>query len=132
MAPIASHAERLARRFPPFYDEDPLGIYQKILEGKIKFPWHFDRHAKDLIKKLLTADLTKRIGNLKDGAVDIKKHKWFVGLDWDQLLARQIDAPIVPEVKSKDDTSNFDKYPESSEEGRVAIDARDQALFKDF
>ena len=51
--------------YPPFYDEDPLGIYQKILEGKIKFPWHFDRHSKDLIKKLLTADLTKRLGNLK-------------------------------------------------------------------
>ena len=52
--------------YPPFYDEDPLGIYQKILEGKIKFPWHFDRHSKDLIKKLLTADLTKRLGNLKE------------------------------------------------------------------
>ena len=51
--------------YPPFYDEDPLGIYQKILEGKLKFPWHFDRHSKDLIKKLLTADLTKRLGNLK-------------------------------------------------------------------
>jgi protein kinase X len=51
--------------YPPFYDEDPLGIYQKILEGKIKFPWHFDRHGKDLIKKLLTADLTKRLGNMK-------------------------------------------------------------------
>eukprot|EP00966_Prymnesium_polylepis_P065656 1523395-Prymnesium_polylepis.2 len=51
--------------YPPFYDEDPLGIYQKILEGKIKFPWHFDRHSKDLIKKLLSADLTKRLGNLK-------------------------------------------------------------------
>ena len=62
--------------YPPFYDEDPLGIYQKILEGKIKFPWHFDRHSKDLIKKLLTADLTKRLGNLKGGADDIKRHKW--------------------------------------------------------
>ena len=55
--------------YPPFYDEDPLGIYQKILEGKIKFPWHFDRHSKDLIKKLLTADLTKRLGNLKARAM---------------------------------------------------------------
>jgi len=118
--------------YPPFYDEDPLGIYQKILEGKIKFPWHFDRHSKDLIKKLLTADLTKRIGNLKGGADDIKKHKWFAGLDWDQLLKREIPAPIVPAVKSKDDTSNFDKYPDSDESQRVKIDARDQALFKDF
>uniref|UniRef100_A0A7R9UVA8 Uncharacterized protein n=1 Tax=Diacronema lutheri TaxID=2081491 RepID=A0A7R9UVA8_DIALT len=118
--------------YPPFYDEDPLGIYQKILEGKIKFPWHFDRHSKDVIKRLLTADLTKRIGNLKGGADDIKKHKWFVGLDWEQLHAKELSAPILPEVKSKDDTSNFDKYPDSNEEQRIKIDARDQALFKDF
>ena len=32
--------------YPPFYDDDPLGIYQKVLEGKVKFPWHFDRHSK--------------------------------------------------------------------------------------
>ena len=45
------------------------------LEGKIKFPWH-STALKDLIKKLLTADLTKRLGNLKGGADDIKRHKW--------------------------------------------------------
>ena len=36
----------LTYRYPPFYDDDPLGIYQKVLEGKVKFPWHFDRHSK--------------------------------------------------------------------------------------
>merc|ERR1719253_1590826 len=89
--------------YPPFYDEDPLGIYQKILEGKIKFPWHFDRHSKDLIKKLLTADLTKRIGNLKGGAEDIKKHKWFAQagtqtIDWTELVAHpeNFAPPIKP------------------------------------
>lgn len=51
--------------YPPFYDDEPLGIYQKILEGKLKFPWHVDRPSRELIKRLLTADLTKRIGNLK-------------------------------------------------------------------
>ena len=24
--------------FPPFFDENPFGIYQKILAGKIEFP----------------------------------------------------------------------------------------------
>ena len=35
--------------------------------------------AKDLIRKLLVIDRTKRIGNLKNGADDIKNHKWFKG-----------------------------------------------------
>jgi len=94
--------------YPPFYDEDPLGIYQKILEGKIKFPWHFDRHSKDLIKKLLTADLTKRLGNLKAGADDVKKHKWFTNLQWDALYKREVSAPIKPETNGGDDTTNFE------------------------
>jgi len=40
---------------PPFVDDDPMGIYQQILAGKISFPRFFERNAKSLIKKLLTA-----------------------------------------------------------------------------
>jgi protein kinase X len=32
--------------YPPFYDDNPFGIYQKILAGKIDFPKHFDAEAK--------------------------------------------------------------------------------------
>jgi protein kinase X len=118
--------------YPPFYDEDPLGIYQKILEGKIKFPWHFDRHGKDLIKKLLTADLTKRLGNMKDGAEGIKKHKWFNTINWEKLFRKEIEPPIKPEISNEFDTSNFEKYPDSVEGSTQAIDEQDQALFADF
>ena len=40
--------------YPPFYDENPFGIYQKILQGKLEFPRHFETHARDLVRKLLT------------------------------------------------------------------------------
>jgi hypothetical protein len=56
----------------------------------------------------------------------------FAGLDWEALFVKSMAAPINPEVKGKDDTSNFDKYPDSTEDQRVKIDPRDQALFKDF
>jgi len=39
--------------YPPFYDENPFGIYQKILQGKLEFPRHFETHARDLVRKLL-------------------------------------------------------------------------------
>lgn len=48
--------------FPPFYDEHPFGIYQKILSGRVEFPRHFDPKAKDLVRRLLTGDRTKRLG----------------------------------------------------------------------
>eukprot|EP00916_Digyalum_oweni_P001797 GHVL01003462.1.p1 GENE.GHVL01003462.1~~GHVL01003462.1.p1 ORF type:complete len:307 (-),score=20.58 GHVL01003462.1:164-1084(-) len=61
--------------FPPFYDENPFGIYQKVLAGRVEYPRYFDARAKDLIKRLLTHDRTKRFGCLKHGAEDIKRHK---------------------------------------------------------
>lgn len=119
--------------YPPFYDENPFGIYQKILGGKIEYPRHFDPHAKDLIKKLLQPDRSKRIGNLKNGADDVKKHKWYKGLDWDALIRKHTAAPIVPEVHSPGDTRNFDKYPESADDGSAQqLDARSKDLFVDF
>mmetsp|Transcript_67764 Transcript_67764/g.211989 ORF Transcript_67764/g.211989 Transcript_67764/m.211989 type:complete len:389 (+) Transcript_67764:161-1327(+) len=118
--------------YPPFYDDNPFGIYQKVLAGKIEFPRHFDVKAKDLIKRLLTNECGKRIGCLKSGAEDLKKHKWFKGMDWDLLLNRTITPPFVPSVGSADDTTMFDKYPESMESSAPAIPAQDQALFEGF
>src|SRR4051794_9223475 len=107
--------------YPPFYDENPFGIYQKILAGKIEFPKHFDPNAKDLVKKLLTADRTKRFGCLKDGAEDIKQHKWFKSVDWLKVFQRKIKPPYVPGFASPDDTSNFDKYPDSDDDNKIPL-----------
>ena len=51
--------------YPPFYDDNPFGIYEKILSGKVEWSRHVDTTAKDLIKKLLVPDRTKRLGNMK-------------------------------------------------------------------
>ncbi len=109
---------------PPFVDNDPMGIYQKILGGKLCFPRRYDKAAKSLTKKLLAHDLTKRYGCLKNGARDIKRAKWFVDMDWVALLRRQLNAPIVPEVAHESDTSNFEEYPDSEIE-------RDEKLLVD-
>nr|XP_053641429.1 cAMP-dependent protein kinase catalytic subunit 3-like [Cherax quadricarinatus] len=51
--------------YPPFFDDNPFGIYEKILGGRVEWPRHLDTSAKDLVKKLLTQDRTKRLGNMK-------------------------------------------------------------------
>lgn len=51
----------------PFAHEDPLFLYQNILNGKVIFPKGFDNDAKSLVRHLLTKDLSKRYGNLKNG-----------------------------------------------------------------
>jgi len=37
----------------PFNDDDPMGIYQKILRGRVKFPRKFNKDARSLVKHLL-------------------------------------------------------------------------------
>lgn len=76
--------------FPPFFADNPLEIYERILQNKFVFPAHVDFVAKDLVKRLLAADLTKRLGNLKGGARDVKAHRWFEGVDWEAVERKEI------------------------------------------
>lgn len=101
---------------PPFVANDPMGIYQKILKGRLCFPRGFDKAAKSLTKKLLTHDLTRRYGCLKNGALDIKRSRWFSDMAWTRLIEKQLKAPIVPVVAHESDTSNFEDYPDSDTE----------------
>ncbi|CRK95499.1 CLUMA_CG008968, isoform A [Clunio marinus] len=97
---------------PPFYAKDAYAIYEKILDGKIEWPKTFDNVAKDLIKKLLVLDRTKRLGCMKNGARDIKCHRWFKEIDWNDVFNKKYSPPIKPVIKSVNDTSNFDEYSE--------------------
>ena len=106
---IHTHTQMLAGH-PPFFDDDHFKLYEKIVACKPKFPTHFDPNAKELVKRLLTSDLSKRYGNLKGGSDQIKNHKWFAGMDWAKLLNSQIEAPFVPHLSGEGDTSNFDRY----------------------
>ena len=60
---------------------------------------YFDKNAKALVKKLVTADLSKRYGNLKAGSDDILGHSWFKGLDLKKMEAKEITAPYKPQVR---------------------------------
>ena len=117
--------------FPPFYDENPSRIYEKILSGRIEFSNVFNKVVKDLIKKFLQENPTKRYGCGIKGVEAVKRHKWFRGVDWAMVLRREIPPPWVPEIKSIDDTHFFDNYPDSVD--FVPPPPEDvNALFKDF
>jgi len=117
--------------FPPFYDEHPFGIYEKILGGKLTFPMHFDVNAKDLVKKLLTQDRSRRIGSLLGGANDIKDHKWFKDISWDDVVQLKLTPPIQVIAKHLGDSSNFDEYPEEQYNQSMPTDNFNE-LFPNF
>ncbi len=62
----------------------------------------------------------------------VKEHKFYAGLDWAKLLAKQLPAPIKPQVKSATDTSNFDPYPESTEKPDMPVYEDGVDPFKEF
>ncbi|KAE9415761.1 hypothetical protein Angca_004473, partial [Angiostrongylus cantonensis] len=102
----------MAAGYPPFFADQPIQIYEKIVSGKVKFPSHFSNELKDLLKNLLQVDLTKRFGNLKNGVADIKNHKWFGSTDWIAIYQRKVEAPFLPKCRGPGDASNFDDYEE--------------------
>jgi len=116
--------------YPPFYDNEPVGIYKKIIAGIIEFPRFFDVKAKDLIRKLLNPEISYRLGVSDDGE-SVKKHKWFRGVDWDEVFGREIPSPWIPVLKNEEDCSWFEKYPDSKEPAKE-LPRELNYLFDDF
>ena len=101
----------------PFASDDPIEVYQKALSGKISFPKSFDVAAKSLIKRLLQIDLSKRLGNLKNGIKGIKEHKLFKSFAWDECAIKRMTPPYQPNFRSPKDLKHL---PTFSEEEFVA------------
>lgn len=99
--------------YTPFYDSNAMKTYENILNAKLKFPSFFSEDAQDLISKLVTRDLSARLGNLQKGSEDVKNPPWFSEVVWEKLLTRNIETPYEPPIQQgQGDTSQFDRYPE--------------------
>ena len=42
----------------------------------------------------LQVDLTKRYGNLKNGVMDIKNHKWFQTTEWIAVYQKRVSRTL--------------------------------------
>ncbi|WZZ01036.1 hypothetical protein YC2023_073364 [Brassica napus] len=82
--------------FPPFWAESEIGIFRKILQGKLNFetnPWpSISESAKDLIKKMLEGNPKKRLT-----AHQVLCHPWIV----DDTVApdKPLDCAVVSRLK---------------------------------
>ena len=74
--------------YTPFYGNDLKTLYTNITQKKLMFPEYFSHRAKSLLKKLLEKNPEKRID-----LEDIKKHKFFEGIDWNELEVKNIKPP---------------------------------------
>ncbi|KAL0855573.1 hypothetical protein Bca101_060726 [Brassica carinata] len=81
---------------PPFWAETEKGIFDAILEGHIDFesqPWpSISNSAKDLVRKMLTADPKRRIS-----AADVLEHPWL--REGGEASDKPIDSAVLSRMK---------------------------------
>ncbi|CAJ1077029.1 rho-associated protein kinase 2-like isoform X2 [Xyrichtys novacula] len=101
----------------PFYAESLVGTYGKIMnhQNSLVFPddVEMSQPAKDLICAFLT-DRKVRLG--RSGVDEIKKHPFFKNSQWTFDNIRDTVAPVVPELNSDIDTTNFDDIEEDKKD----------------
>lgn len=82
--------------FTPFQNKheaaNPRAIMEKCRSGKLNLPKNLVGNARDLVKLLLTDDPVTRLE-----ISQIKLHKFFRGVDWQQIRNRQVLPPFVPD-----------------------------------
>ncbi|KAI8786695.1 spermatozoon-associated protein kinase isoform X1, partial [Biomphalaria glabrata] len=100
--------------YVPFDHKTPIRLYELIVECNVSYPSHFKPNLTSLLSKLIQTDVTKRFGNLKDGAFDIINHNWYKEVDFRKIITKAYQAPWIPHLKSDTDTSNFERNKEES------------------
>lgn len=78
------------------------------MRGKLNLPAYLTPDARDLIRRLMKRQVNLRLGaDAYDGQA-VRAHPFFKFVNWDDVLARRLEPPIKPILRSEDDVSQFD------------------------
>ncbi|XP_065484418.1 rho-associated protein kinase 1 isoform X1 [Caloenas nicobarica] len=101
----------------PFYADSLVGTYSKIMNHKNSLTFPDDNDISKEAKNLICAFLTDREVRLgRNGVEEIKRHLFFKSDQWAWETLRDTVAPVVPDLSSDIDTSNFDDLEEDKGE----------------
>lgn len=104
--------------YPPFCSDNPQDTYRKVMNWRetLIFPPEtpISEDAKETIVKFC-CESERRMGSNR-GIEELKLIPFFRGVDWEHIRERPAAIPV--EVRSIDDTSNFDEFPDVSLEIR--------------
>lgn len=121
---------------PPFWDQNPMRLYEQIVEGRVRFPQNMSHAAQNVISLLCKTNPTERLGYISGGSARVKAHPFFGNIDWDDLFYHRVKGPIIPTITHPADTANFEEYPdpETRNQNLYTEDLRKryEPLFSDF
>eukprot|EP00826_Nyctotherus_ovalis_P049482 TRINITY_DN5992_c0_g1_i1.p1 TRINITY_DN5992_c0_g1~~TRINITY_DN5992_c0_g1_i1.p1 ORF type:complete len:363 (-),score=132.27 TRINITY_DN5992_c0_g1_i1:1249-2337(-) len=91
--------------WPPWSDDNRDLLFKKIVFEPLSVEdERLSLHARDLLEKMLRKKPEERIA-----PADIKKHPFFAPIDFEKLLAKKIEPPFKPDLKSPTDDKYFDQ-----------------------
>lgn len=92
----------------PFRGQVEDDIYDAILSEEPFFPKHVLKDDVSLIQQLLVREPEQRLGSGPEDALEVMRHPFFKGINWDDLYHKRIPVPFLPKIQSDTDVSNFD------------------------
>ncbi|VDD80793.1 unnamed protein product [Mesocestoides corti] len=96
---------------PPFEGDTEQDLFNSISYGDVKYPSSLQPEAVDILSRFLLKSPVRRLGCVmsEGGELAIQRHPFFREIDWKLLEERKIRPPFRPKVRSRFDTTNFDK-----------------------
>ena len=92
----------------PFKFKKGQKISLSIYKEEIPFDKKISEDAKDFISNLLIFEPMSRLGYGTNGAENIKNHKFFKGINWNDVWDKKLEPPFVPKLKDEQDLKYFD------------------------
>ncbi|XP_056623296.1 ribosomal protein S6 kinase alpha-1 isoform X1 [Triplophysa dalaica] len=92
----------------PFQGKDRKETMNLILKARLGMPQFLSAEAQSLLRALFKRNPINRLASGPDGAEEIKRHSFYVTIDWNKLFRREIKPPFRPAVARPDDTFYFD------------------------
>uniref|UniRef100_A0A671RH50 protein kinase C n=1 Tax=Sinocyclocheilus anshuiensis TaxID=1608454 RepID=A0A671RH50_9TELE len=93
----------------PFPGDDEEEVFDSIVNDEVCYPRFMSPESVSIIQKLLQKNPEKRLGAGEQDANEVKRHRFFQGIDWEALLAKRVKPPFLPSIKAPADVSNFDE-----------------------
>ena len=120
--------------YPPFWAKNMRDLYGTILKADFDWPegMELDPVVKSFVGELLTRNVRNRLGCGEKGSTEVKTHSWIHKIDWEKVEKGGLQPPIVPILSGKDDSSNYQDYPEDAWWEVEELELEEMELFRDF
>lgn len=98
---------------PPFIlqNGNKEELFENIRKCNIRVPDNvrLTPQCLDLLQKIFVAEPNLRLGGGPEDGIELMRHPWFAGVDWDMILQKQIKPPFRPKLVSNTDVRYIDE-----------------------